>query len=131
VEYCDPWLAIDVRAELRSGDIRSLPYRDDSFQAAACVSVLEHSSDPDGARSEIARVLAPGGMAVIGFSVANLLTSALFRWLGDRAKDIHPSGHHEILQALSRRFNLGRVLRLPRLLPIPIGLYVACQCVRR
>jgi SAM-dependent methyltransferase len=123
--------AMSVKATLRSGDVLSLPYPDGAFQAVVCVSVLEHLAELDGACAEIERVLSPEGIAVIGFPVANLLTSGLFRWLGYRAREIHPSSHGEILRALRRRFQIRRLLHLPRALPVSFGLYVACQCAHR
>jgi ubiquinone/menaquinone biosynthesis C-methylase UbiE len=123
--------AMEVKANLRSGDILSLPYPDGMFQAVVCLSVLEHLTELDRACAEIDRVLAADGIAVVGFPVANAVTTALFRWLGYRAKEIHPSAHGSILIALDRRFRIRHVRRLPDVLPIGLGLYVACQCVKR
>lgn len=48
------------------GDARSLPYEDESFDAAYLVSVLGEIPDQDAALRECARVLRPGGRLVIG-----------------------------------------------------------------
>ncbi|HLC06300.1 MAG TPA: class I SAM-dependent methyltransferase [Anaerolineales bacterium] len=119
---------LGVEATLRVGDIHDLPYEEGEFNTVVCLSVLEHLTDLDRACGEIDRVLAPDGAAIVGFPVANALTSALFRWLGYRAKEIHPSSHTQILAALRRRFDLSRMSRLPALVPLPLGLYVACRC---
>lgn len=50
-----------VVADLASG----LPFRDASFDLVTCLEVVEHVADPDGLLDEIARVLAPGGHAVL------------------------------------------------------------------
>jgi SAM-dependent methyltransferase len=92
------------------------------------VSVLEHLDDLDRAIGEIDRVLAPNGIVVGGFPVNNSLTGALFRLVGFRPEEIHPSSHTQILQALQRRFRVTRMLRLPRALPLDMCLYAACQC---
>lgn len=43
----------------------SLPFRDSTFPVVLCEAVLEHVSDPWRVRSELARVLAPGGEAFV------------------------------------------------------------------
>lgn len=45
------------------GDAARLPFSDGSFGAVACYEVLEHVRQPDAVMAEIARVLAPGGVA--------------------------------------------------------------------
>ena len=43
----------------------SLPFRDATFRVVLCEAVLEHVPDPWRVRSELARVLAPGGEALV------------------------------------------------------------------
>jgi SAM-dependent methyltransferase len=45
----------------------SMPYEDCSFDAVYSVSCLEHTQDPKAVLAEIARVLKPGGVAVLNF----------------------------------------------------------------
>lgn len=42
-----------------------LPFADGSFDGVCCCLVIEHADDPDAVLSEMARVLAPGGRAVL------------------------------------------------------------------
>jgi 2-polyprenyl-3-methyl-5-hydroxy-6-metoxy-1,4-benzoquinol methylase len=42
-----------------------LPFADDSFDAVTCVEFIEHLSSPGRVLSDIARVLKPGGLAVL------------------------------------------------------------------
>ena len=53
--------------DLVTGDVRHLPFRDDTFDAVVCYDVLQHLLEPERARAaeEIRRVLAPGGIAFI------------------------------------------------------------------
>jgi arsenite methyltransferase len=51
--------------EFREGDVTSLPVKDDEFDGALCVQVLEYVADPTVALAELLRVLRPGGRAVV------------------------------------------------------------------
>lgn len=53
-----------VRPEVY-GDARTLPFADQSFDAALCFQVLEHVDRPQEVIREIGRVLKPGGLAFI------------------------------------------------------------------
>ena len=48
------------------GDVRGLPFRDASFDAIYSMGTIEHFDDTEGAVEEMARVLKPGGRAIIG-----------------------------------------------------------------
>jgi SAM-dependent methyltransferase len=48
------------------GDVRDLPFRDGSFDAIYSMGTIEHFDDTEGAVAEMARVLKPGGRAIIG-----------------------------------------------------------------
>jgi ubiquinone/menaquinone biosynthesis C-methylase UbiE len=48
-----------------SGDASRLPFQDRSFQAVACIGVLQALEKPEPALAEIARILGPSGMAVV------------------------------------------------------------------
>lgn len=47
------------------GDVQAMPFEDGAFDAVTCNVGLGHVPDPDAAVAEIARVLAPGGRAVL------------------------------------------------------------------
>jgi len=48
------------------GDVRDLPFRDDSFDAIYSMGTIEHFDETERAVEEMARVLKPGGRAIIG-----------------------------------------------------------------
>jgi len=47
-------------------DVRDLPFRDDSFDAVYSMGTIEHFAETERAIAEMARVLKPGGRAIIG-----------------------------------------------------------------
>lgn len=53
------------RAELRPGDVSSLPYADGSFEKAISVHSLYFWKDPVADLREVRRVLVPGGLFVV------------------------------------------------------------------
>ena len=58
----------DGRCGLRSAvaDVRDLPFRDDSFDAIYSMGTIEHFAETERAVAEMARVLKPGGRAIVG-----------------------------------------------------------------
>jgi arsenite methyltransferase len=71
VDISEPMLARAVRAAagpqvgfLRA-DAQKLPFRDETFDAAISVAVLQLVPDPAAALAEIARVLKPGGRVAV------------------------------------------------------------------
>jgi SAM-dependent methyltransferase len=48
------------------GDVRDLPFRDDSFDAIYSMGTIEHFDETARAVAEMTRVLKPGGRAIIG-----------------------------------------------------------------
>lgn len=51
-------------------DLASLAYPDASFALVSCVSVLEHTRNREAIIAELARVLEPGGVAVLTFDIS-------------------------------------------------------------
>jgi SAM-dependent methyltransferase len=66
------WRSLDSGLDLRVADARALPFEDGSFDAIACVSVIEHvAGEGDaGAMAEMWRVLRPGGVLHLTTNVA-------------------------------------------------------------
>jgi SAM-dependent methyltransferase len=48
------------------GDVRDLPFADESFDAIYSMGTIEHFAETERAVAEMARVLKPGGRAIIG-----------------------------------------------------------------
>jgi O-antigen biosynthesis protein len=52
-------------ASFVTGDVRALPFADDSFDLAVCFEVIEHVDEQEATLDELRRVLAPGGVLVV------------------------------------------------------------------
>jgi len=128
-EVRDTLRRLDVEAWVLPGDAFALPYRNGAFDAAVSVSMLEHLRDPGGAVAEMMRVLAPGGMLVLGFPCRNPWMDAFFRMLGYDPREIHPSSHGDILSAVDKLGLNAKVQTFPGWAPLNLALY--CVCVIR
>jgi SAM-dependent methyltransferase len=71
--------------EFRRGEMTALPIEDRELDAAMTVLVLHHIEDPAAALAEVARVLKPGGIAMIVDMVAH-----------DRVSYHHTMGHKHL-----------------------------------
>lgn len=60
---------------LAAGDLTAMPYRDASFDAVLSCDVLEHLDDDRGGLREMARLLRPGGCAVLTLPAHQFLWS--------------------------------------------------------
>jgi ubiquinone/menaquinone biosynthesis C-methylase UbiE len=121
---------LGIEAELREASLFELPFRADEFDALVCLSVLEHVTELEAALGEFARVLRPGGVAVFGFPVRNVVTDTFFRAVGYDPRRLHPSGHEDILGAARAHPTLAveREAWFPRLLPLRVAAYAGCRC---
>jgi ubiquinone/menaquinone biosynthesis C-methylase UbiE len=57
--------ALNPTVELKLADVDALPVPDASFDVVICIEVLRYLPDPTRCIREIARVLRPGGMALV------------------------------------------------------------------
>lgn len=79
------------QVQLESGvSAEALPFDDNSFDHASCISALLYFSEPTTALSEIARVLRPGGrLAVRTVNSGNLYTRRTKRPLDPAARNLY------------------------------------------
>lgn len=78
-------------ATLRQGNVLDLPYESETFDLVVSFSVFEHLYEYPRALDQVVRVLAPGGLFLLGMPAVNDMMSVGFRAIGFR--DI---GHHHV-----------------------------------
>lgn len=76
--------------------LQKMPLESGSFDAIACISVLEHTSNYGEILDEFARVLRPGGLLVLTFDLSL-----------DGRFELPQATAAELLGALARRFDAG------------------------
>jgi len=119
--------AESIDATVLRSDACSIPVASESIDVVVCMSVLEHIHDLESPANEFFRVLRPGGIAVVGLPVKNLLTDAILNMsyltLEAKLEDEHVSNHDDVIRAFGRVFQMEGVLNIPRLLPERLRLY--------
>jgi len=90
--------------ELAYADLTKLPYMDDKFDVAFCISVLEHmqAREQELALEQFYRVLKPGGLLIFTFdfpgveldALPDIVSDAGFEFAGDVDLDMPPDALH-------------------------------------
>lgn len=94
------------RAELVRGDAERLPFADGAFDAVLCNDSFHHYPNPETALGEIARVLSPGGVFLLGDTTAPTLPRGVLNILLPMGNggDAHIYGEKELRALLERQF---------------------------
>jgi SAM-dependent methyltransferase len=113
-------------AELFTADVQELPYPDAHFDGAVAFSILEHlrRGPLRNAAAEIARVLEPGGLFLVGCPAVHRAMNLAFALIGFGAiRDHHFSGIGDVLEACAPHFEEVRRATLPCLFDraVPLG----------
>jgi SAM-dependent methyltransferase len=95
---------VSGRIELQQADLNSLPFPDASFDLAVCFEVIEHVAKPHPILTELARVLAPGG--VLAISTPNRDSS-----MGNNPHHVNEMTPDELRETLERHFRQVRLVR--------------------
>ncbi|MBW2454362.1 MAG: class I SAM-dependent methyltransferase [Deltaproteobacteria bacterium] len=88
-------------SELRQGSVLELPYEAERFDLVVCFSVIEHLADYAVALREMARVLKPTGLLLLGMPSVSPLMEIGFRLIGFKGIEDH---HVTTPAAVSRSF---------------------------
>ena len=120
-----------IKANLTRAEATNLPYDDNFFDAAICLSVMEHISDLDDALREAKRVIKPGGIFVVGVPIERFLVNTLFKIFGyaEEVKDYHINDYIKVREALKNHFTIEKSYKIPfNILPDSLSLYLVVKC---
>ncbi|MGH2364076.1 MAG: class I SAM-dependent methyltransferase [Chloroflexota bacterium] len=121
--------SLGVRAALTRGSVVNMRglYHANWFDLVVCFSVFEHLADPRPALDEIARVLKPGGTAIIGMPAVNPAMSRAFSAIGFQGIDrFHVTAPRVVWRLLRQRSRVARHT-LPAGAPFPLALYTVFE----
>jgi SAM-dependent methyltransferase len=114
-------------ADLRQGSVLELPYSNDDFDLAVSFSVFEHLKEYQKALREVARVLKPGGLFLLGMPSVNKLMEAGFLAIGFKGiNDHHVTTPQEVSRSFEQcglRLRSARYLDFPADAPLGLRLY--------
>ena len=87
------------------GDVRAIPFGDNSFDAIYSMGTIEHFAETQDAIGEMARVLKPGGRAIIGVPnrhdpFLRPAFATLLQWVGLYAYGLEKSYSRRTLRAM-------------------------------
>ncbi len=121
-----------LRAHLARAAIETLPFESGSFDAVVCLSILFYTGNKlSRTVEELARVLRPGGLLIVGSSIVTPLNKWLYRMIGHGdSLSLYRSDHRTILDTLDRRFQMGHVLYFPVWFPLDSALFFCWRGVR-
>lgn len=94
-----------VEAELQQQNAEKLTFADETFTHVNCIGVIHHTPNTEACVDEIARVLRPGGSAVIAVYYRNLLIrywhylAAMGTWLSNLGFGLKGRGRERLLAA--------------------------------
>ena len=125
-----------LKVHLKHGNILTLPYEDNQFDAIISVAVIEHIHGLEKAISELKRVLKPGGMLALGFPYESKITDFLLTAAGStkayrqKLREIHPNSHADIIQETGKQFLEVKAQRFPPYFPEWGTLYCSLSAVK-
>ena len=93
------------------GDVRAIPFADGSFDAIYSMGTIEHFAETQHAIEEMARVLKPGGRAIIGVPnrhdpFLRPAFATLLQWVGLYAYGLEKSYSRRTLRSMVERAGL-------------------------
>ncbi len=115
-----------ARATFRQGSVYELPYEDETFDLVVSFSMFEHLHEYEKALWQVARVMRPGGLFLLGMPAVNKLMEAAFLAIGFKGiNDHHVTTPRQVEKAFPGA-GLRRVASAPLDLPfrMPLGVRV-------
>ena len=98
---------VNERVQFTTGDVRNLPYADNTFDLVLAMEVLEHIPDPLKGLLEVVRVLKPGGYAITSIPVQLPIPMHLYVPQNPReVLDLYERANLEVLDFSAKEFKI-------------------------
>lgn len=114
-------------ATLRQGSVYDLPYDADSFDLAVSFSMFEHLHEYPKGLAEVARVLRPGGLFLLGMPAVDRIMEAGFLAIGFKGINDHhvttPAQVEAAFAGAGLRLKSKATLDLPWRRPLGVRVY--------
>jgi SAM-dependent methyltransferase len=91
---------LNVDEERKKEGASRLPFADGSLRVVTALDVVEHTHNFTGTISEIARVLEPGGLFVIGVPITDTLEGKVWKHLDKDSSHVSKPTREELMDAL-------------------------------
>lgn len=132
-EVAQSFTEAGLQPRLKQGTITSLPYDDDSFDAALAISIHEEIPPEQQARAfaEVRRVVRPGGYYVVGVPGVNAMMTLGFFALGCDIRKWHVTTEKQVLNAMRQDFDVDVTAYSPSFFPQSMTTYVAMRGWKR
>jgi 2-polyprenyl-3-methyl-5-hydroxy-6-metoxy-1,4-benzoquinol methylase len=127
---------LGIQAQLVKGSVLDMRehYPDEYFDLVVCFSVMEHLADPGRALAEMARVVKPGGVIIIGMPAVNRLMEYAFQAIGFKGIEDHhittPARVWRLIRQQPVRWAVAR-RSLPARVPFGTALYHTFRLSKR
>lgn len=147
--HCDRLTAIDVHrhipkvkemlsregvgAEILSGDVLNLPFKNNSFDCIVCLSVLEFIDDIGSSAREIMRIAGKDATIIIGAPVLNKITEICYDKLVKARyhRSLHKSGHFKIISFINKYLDIEETLTYPSFMPLDHALFFVLKARKK
>lgn len=116
-----------IKAQLVTGSVTAMPFKNDFFDAVVCISALEHlePGQVETAIREIKRVVKNNGLIVLGFPSGRKLMQLYCMLIRrDPHFDLHRSDHNLLLKTIKSSLAVQETKKLFPFLPI----YYVVKC---
>lgn len=118
---------------LSKQSLESMNFKDDFFDGIVSISVLEHIKPNilPLVINEFYRILKKNGKLILGFPTRSIFIKVLAKLQKNDLYENHPSSENDILNAVSKKFNIIKLDKFPFFLSKHTCLHINIMCEKK